>query len=45
LSGRTLALVMAGEQFVIALVYLHERDFRHACYWFFGGCIILSVTL
>jgi hypothetical protein len=44
-NAKWLALTMAGEQFVIAGAYAYQRDFRHAAYWFFGACLILSVTL
>ena len=45
MSGKTLALTMAAEQVVIAAVYLCARDYRHAAYWFFGACLIVSVTI
>ena len=37
--GRCLVLGMAIEDFVIAGVFAYSRDFKHAAYWFFAGCI------
>jgi hypothetical protein len=38
-------LLMAGESFMAAVVYAVQKDWRHASYWFFAGCIAISVTI
>ena len=43
--GKILALCMAAAQVIIAAVYFAQHDYRHASYWFFGACLIVSVTV
>ena len=45
MNGKILALTMAGVQVIIALAYICAKDYRHAAYWFFGACLIVSVTI
>jgi hypothetical protein len=37
--ARVIVGVLAAEDFAVALAYLIARDYRHAAYWFFAGCI------
>jgi len=34
--------IMAAQQFVAAVVYACGKDFKHAAYWFFAGCIAVT---
>jgi hypothetical protein len=43
--AKIMALLMASESFIAAILYLVQGDVRHACYWASSACIILSVTL
>ena len=37
--GQWLVLGMAIEDFIVAAAFAYSRDFKHAAYWFFAGCI------
>lgn len=37
--------VMAAESFLAAIIYAYSKDWRGAAYWFFAGCITVSVTI
>ena len=38
-AGMWLTAVMAAEDLIVAAAFLYNRDVKHACYWFFAGCI------
>lgn len=40
-----LSWTMAAESFAAAFIYACAKDWRHAAYWFFAGCITVSVTI
>lgn len=42
---RIFPMLMAAESFVASAMYAIQKDWRHASYWLFAGCIALSVTL
>jgi uncharacterized membrane protein len=42
--GKYFSLGMAGLDFIAAIIYLAERDFAHSLYWFFAGCIAVTVA-
>jgi hypothetical protein len=37
--------LMAAESFSAAVFYIFAKDWRHAMYWFFAGCITVSVII
>jgi drug/metabolite transporter (DMT)-like permease len=45
ITGANLQKCLLGVYFVIMLVYIHERNYPKALYWFAAGLITLSVLL
>lgn len=44
-AGKVLSWVVIGLCFAASVGYLWSKDYRHAAYRFFCGCLFVSVTI